>query len=156
MTRKEIKELIERIERIPSETGTQSASHTGSWNQKRFLYGAFRNGIMRAGFHARPGRRKIRACVALAIAALLPDSPLHRDGFECAAVASSFNQALLIGRSVKTSLEILGFDFGKYGEFRVKDSQNLFEIISNKSRARFRVYGSDSKRAHGIRPNLIA
>ena len=56
---------------------------------------------------------------------------------------------------MKTSLEILGFEFGKKGHFRVKDSQNIFEIVSNKSRARFRVYGSDSKRAHGIRPNLL-
>ena len=155
MTRQEITELIERIETIPCGDGdTIGQPYRLLPYQKTFLYGAFRNGIMRAGFTLGRGGGKSGLASALAIAALtIP--PLCRPGFECAAVASSFNQALLIGRSVKTSLEILGFDFGKYGEFRCKDSQNIFEIISNKSRARFRVYGSDSKRAHGIRPNLL-
>ena len=155
MTRKEISELIERIEKVPIGDGDLIGKpYRLLPYQKQFLFGAFRTGIMRAGFTLGRGGGKTGLASALAIAALcLP--PLCRPGFECAAVASSFNQALIIGRSVKTSLEILGFEFGKKGRFRVQDSQNVFEIVSNKSRARFRVYGSDSKRIHGIRPNLI-
>ena len=70
-------------------------------------------------------------------------------------VASSFAQALICGRSVKKSLELLGKTFGRKGDFRLRDSQNMFEIESNASGSRFKVYGSDSQRAHGGRFSLL-
>ncbi len=155
MTRKEIDTLIERIEKVPCGDGDQLGEPYKLLKyQRAFLHGAFSDGVIRAGFTLGRGGGKTGLASMLGFAALcIP--PLCRPGFECAAVASSFNQALLIGRSVKTSLELAGFQFGKNGEFRVRDSQNMFEIQSNKSRARLRVYGSDSKRAHGLRPNLL-
>ena len=123
--------------------------------QKKFLRGAFRPGIIRAGFTLGRGSGKTGLASALALSALLPDSPLHRPGFEIAVVASSFNQACICGMSVKTSFELMGKSFGKGKQYRVRDSQNTFEILNQETRARFRVYGSDSKRAHGLRPNLV-
>ena len=122
--------------------------------QKGFLRGSFKPGILRAALSLGRGGGKSGLLSAICLAALLDDSPLHQPGFETIAVASSFAQALLIGRSVKTSLEIMGKSFGKRGTFRLRDSQNIFEIENNDSRARFKVIGSDSKRAHGLRPNL--
>ena len=155
MTLREINQLIERLERVPCGDGDQLGEPYRLLKyQKQFLHGALADGVIRAGFTLGRGGGKTGLASMLGFAALCL-SPLCRPGFECAAVASSFNQALLIGRSVKTSLELVGFKFGKNEEFRVRDSQNMFEIQSNKSRARFRVYGSDSKRAHGLRPNLL-
>ena len=97
MTKKEISELIERIETIPCGDGDSIGKpYRLLPYQKTFLYGAFRTGILRAGFTLGRGGGKTGLASALAIAALtIP--PLCRPGFECAAVASSFNQALLIG-----------------------------------------------------------
>ena len=148
-------DLIRFIEDLPCGGGDQIGEpYKLLPYQKSFLRGTFNSGVLRAVLSLGRGGGKSGLLSAICLAALLPDSPLHRPGFETIAVASSFSQALLIGRSVKTSLEIMGKQFGKRGEFRVRDSQNIFEIENNSSRARFKVIGSDSKRAHGLRPNL--
>ena len=149
-------ELIRFIEKLPVGDGDQYGEPYRLLKyQKRFLKGAFKEGVIRAGFSAGRGSGKTGFASALALAALLPDSPLHRDGFEVAMVASSFPQACICGRSVKTSLELMGKTFGRTGEYRVLDSQNIFEITNLTTHSRFKVYGSDSKRAHGLRPNLL-
>ena len=150
-----IADLIRYIEGLPCGDGdTIGEPYKLLKYQKSFLGGTFKPGILRSALSLGRGGGKSGLLSAICLAALLDDSPLHRPGFETIAVASSFSQALLIGRSVKTSLEIMGKSFGKRGTFRVRDSQNIFEIENNDSRARFKVIGSDSKRAHGLRPNL--
>ena len=152
----DVKELIEHIETLPIGDGDLLGDPYRLLKyQKQFLRGAFRPGILRAGFTLGRGGGKTGLASALALSALLPDSPLHRPGFEVAVVASSFLQATICGRSVKTSLELMGKEFGKKGDYRIRDSQNMFEIENQGTRARFKVYGSDSQRAHGLRPNLI-
>ena len=155
MTRKEINTLIERIEKVPCGDGDQLGERYQVLGYQRwFLHGALRTGVTRAAFTLGRGGGKSGLGSMLGVAALtIP--PLCRPGFECAVIASSFAQGLLVGRSVKTSLELIGFKFGRTGDFRVRDSQNMFEIESNRSRARFKIFGSDSKRAHGLRPNLL-
>ncbi len=148
-------DLIRYIEDLPCGDGDQIGElYKLLPYQKFFIRGTFKPGIVRAALTLGRGGGKSGLLSAVCLAALLDGSPLHRAGFETVAVASSFSQALLIGRSVKTSFEIMGKQFGKRGEFRVRDSQNIFEIENNSSRARFKVIGSDSKRAHGLRPNL--
>ena len=152
----DVSKLIKHIETLPVGDGDLLGDNYRLLKyQKAFLRGAFRPGIIRAGFTLARGGGKTGLASAIALSALLPDSPLHRDGFEVAVVASSFTQALIAGRSVKTSLEILGKTFGKKGNYRLRDSQNMFEIENNATGSRFKVYGSDSQRAHGLRPNLI-
>ena len=150
-----IADLIRYIEGLPVGDGDQIGENYKLLSyQKSFLGGTFKPGILRSALSLGRGGGKTGLLSAICLAALLDDSPLHRPGFETIAVASSFSQALLIGRSVKTSLEIMGKSFGKRGTFRVRDSQNIFEIENNSSRARFKVLGSDSKRSHGLRPNI--
>ena len=149
----DVTKLIKHIETLPCGDGDQIGEPYRLLKyQKQFLRGAFRPGIIRAGFTLGRGGGKTGLASALALSALLPDSPLHRPGFEIAVVASSFNQACICGMSVKTSLELMGKELGPRAEYRVRDNSNLFEIASKETRARFRVYGSDSKRAHGLTP----
>ncbi|MXW23045.1 MAG: hypothetical protein F4X55_02395 [Candidatus Dadabacteria bacterium] len=98
--------------------------------QKQFLRGTFKPGIMRAGFTLGRGGGKTGLASTLALSALLPDSPLHRPGFETAVIASSFVQAVIYGQAVKTSLELMGKSLGTHGDFRVLDSQNTFELVN--------------------------
>ena len=152
----DVTKLIQYIETLPIGDGDLLGENYRLLKyQKRFLRGAFKDGILRAGFTLGRGGGKTGLASALALSALLPDSPLHRDGFEVAVVASSFSQACICGRSVKTSLELMGKTFGKKGNYRLRDSQNIFEIENQATGSRFKVYGSDSQRAHGLRPNLI-
>ena len=149
-------DLIAYIEKLPVGDGdSYGEPYRLLKYQKSFLRGSFKEGVIRAGFTLGRGGGKTGLASALALAALLPDSPLHRNGFEVAMVASSFPQACICGRSVKTSLELMGKSFGRTGEYRVLDSQNIFEITNLTTHSRFKVYGSDSKRAHGLRPNLL-
>ena len=152
-----ISELIRSIESRPIGDGDRLGEPFRLLKyQKQFLRSAFREGIVRSALTLARGGGKTGLASALALEALLPDSPLHCPGFECVVIASSFQQATICGRAVKTSLELLGKKTeGKDREYRVRDSQNIFDIENMRTHARFKVYGSDSKRAHGLRPNLV-
>ena len=122
----DVTKLIQYIETLPIGDGDLLGENYRLLKyQKRFLRGAFKDGILRAGFTLGRGGGKTGLASALALSALLPDSPLHRDGFEVAVVASSFSQACICGRSVKTSLELMGKTFGKKGNYRLRDSPRI-------------------------------
>ena len=152
----DIKALIAHIETLPVGDGDLLGEPYRLLEyQKNFLRGAFQSGIIRAGFTLGRGGGKTGLASALALSALLPESPLHRQGFEVAVVASSFLQATICGRSVISSLSMMGKEFGKRGDYRVRDSQNMMEVEHQATGSRLKVYGSDSSRAHGLRPNLV-
>ena len=119
--------------------------------QRRFLDGAFRPGVMRGGLTLARGGGKSGLASALALDSIRPVGALHVTGGETVVVASSFAQAKIIFEACKTSLELLGED----GEYRILDQQNMAMIQNRTTKARMRVVGSDSKRAHGWRANLI-
>ena len=118
--------------------------------QRRFLRGAFRSGVLRAGFSAARGSGKTGLASALALDSIRPAGALHVDAGETIVVASSFAQAKITFEAVRTSLELLGEDAG----YRILDQQNMAMIQHRESKARLRVAGSDNKRAHGWRFNL--
>ena len=118
--------------------------------QRKFLDGAFKSGILRAGLTLARGGGKSGLASALALDSIRPSGVLHRVGGETVIVASSFGQARIIFEAVKTSLELLGED----GEYRIRDQQNLADIQHCETKARLRVAGSDNRRAHGWRFNL--
>ncbi|WP_419166412.1 hypothetical protein [Candidatus Palauibacter sp.] len=119
--------------------------------QRRFLRGAFRPGVLRAGLSLARGGGKTGLASALALDAIRPDGVLHRPGGETVLVASSFAQARLGFEAVRASLELLGED----GAYRIRDQQNLADATHKKTRARLRVSGADNRRAHGWRVNLV-
>ena len=87
----------------------------------------------------------------LALDSIRPDGALHRDGFEVILIASSFQQSRIGFESILTSLELMG----ELHQYRVRDQQNLADIQHRQTGARLRVVGSDNKRAHGWRVNLV-
>ena len=119
--------------------------------QRRFIRGAFRPRVLRAGLSLARGGGKTGLASALALDSIRPAGVLHRDGGETIVIASAFAQARLTFEAVRTSLELLGED----GAYRIRDQQNLADIQHRRTKARLRVAGADNRRAHGWRANLI-
>ena len=119
--------------------------------QRRFVRGAFKAGVMRAGLSLARGGGKTGLASALALDSIRPAGALHHDGGETIVVASSFQQARLTFEAVLRSLELLG----EAEEYRVRDQQNLADIQHRQTKARLRVAGADNRRAHGWRVNLV-
>ena len=118
--------------------------------QRRFLGGAFRPGVLRAGLSLARGGGKTGLASALALDSIRPAGALHRAGGETVALAASFAQARLTFEAALRSLELLG----ETDAFRIRDQQNLADIQHRETKARLRVAGSDNRRAHGWRFNL--
>ena len=119
--------------------------------QRRFLRGAFRPGVLRAGCSLARGGGKTGLASALALDSIRPPGVLHREGGETIVIASSFQQARLTFEAALRSLELLG----EVGAYRIRDQQNLADIQHKGSKARLRVAGADNRRAHGWRVNLV-
>ena len=119
--------------------------------QRRFLRGAFRPRVIRAGCSLARGGGKTGLASALALDSIRPAGALHREGGETIVIASAFQQARLAFEAVLRSLELLG----EAGDYRIRDQQNLADIQHRKTRARLRVAGADNRRAHGWRVNLV-
>ena len=119
--------------------------------QRRFLRGAFRPGVLRAGCSLARGGGKTGLASALALDSIRPTGALHKPGGETIVIASSFQQARLTFEAALRSLELLG----EAGDFRIRDQQNLADIQHRKTGARLRVAGADNRRAHGWRVNLV-
>ena len=118
--------------------------------QRKFLRGAFKRGVIRAGLSLARGGGKSGLASALALDSVRPAGVLHRAGGECIVIASSFQQARIVFESTLRSLERLG----EAGDCRVRDQQNVADIQNKRTKARLRVAGSDNRRAHGWRFNL--
>ena len=119
--------------------------------QRRFLRGAFRDGVLRAGCSLSRGGGKTGLASALCLDAIRPAGVLHREGGETVLVASSFAQARLGFEAVIRSLELMGEE----SEFRIRDQQNLADLSAQAFQRRgFASPASDNRRAHGWRFNL--
>lgn len=119
--------------------------------QRKFLRGAFRPGVIRAGCSLARGGGKTGLASALALDSIRPCGALHVAGGETVVLASSFQQARLTFEAVLASLELLG----EREAYRIRDQQNLADIQHRKTKARLRVAGADNRRAHGWRTNLV-
>ena len=119
--------------------------------QRRFLRGAFRPGVIRAGLSTGRGSGKTGLASALALDAIRPAGVLHAPGFETILIAASFQGARLAFEAVLVSLDLLG----ETEDYRIRDQQNLADIQHRRTGARLRVLGSDNKKSHGLRPNLV-
>ena len=112
--------------------------------QRKFLRGAFRPGVLRAGCSLGRGGGKTGLASALALDSIRP-------GGETVVIASAFPQAKICFDAVRASLELMG----EAGDYRIRDQQNLADIQHRETRARLRVAGADNRRAHGWRVNLV-
>ena len=147
-----VKKLIPSLESAPVGDGDLIGSPFRCLPyQRKFLRGAFRPGVIRAGCSLARGGGKTGLASALALDSIRPAGALHRAGGETIVIASSFQQAKICFDAVRTSLELMG----EAGDFRIRDQQNLADIQHKESKARLRVAGADNRRAHGWRINLV-
>ena len=145
-------ELIRSLEEVPVGDGDlRGELFQVLPYQRRFLRGAFKPGIIRAGLSLARGGGKTGLASGLALDAIRPAGVLHAAGFEVVLIASSFVQARLGFEAVLTSLELMG----ETDDYRIRDQQNLADIQHKQTGARLRVVGSDARRAHGWRVNLV-
>ncbi len=118
--------------------------------QQRFLHGAFKGGVIRAGLSLARGGGKTGLASQLCLDGIRPEGVLHRPGYEIVLIASSFAQAKIAFEGVRRSLELMGEDH----HFRIRDQQNLADVQHKVTKARLRVVGCDNRRAHGWRYDL--
>ena len=116
-------------------------------HQRRFMRGAFGDGVQIAALSMGRGGGKTGLGSALCADFLLSDGALHRTRGECVLLASSFSQAKIGFDGVVAMLT----DLGRRDSYRVLDHENMALIQNKETGARLRVAGSDSKRAHGWR-----
>ena len=113
--------------------------------QRRFIRGAFKLGVRRAGLPLARGGGKTGLASALALDAIRPAGVLHRNGGETVVIASPFPQAKICFDAVRSSLELMG----EAGTYRIRDQLNLADIQHKGTGAQLRVAGADNRRACG-------
>ena len=143
-----INRLIESLERLQVPDGDRMGENfVVLAHQRRFMRGAFGDGVQIAALSMGRGGGKTGLGSALCADFLLSDGALHRTRGECVLLASSFSQAKIGFDGVVAMLT----DLGRRDSYRVLDHENMALIQNKDSGARLRVAGSDSKRAHGWR-----
>ena len=119
--------------------------------ERRFIRGAFRDGVAEAGLSVARGNGKTALAGGIATAAL--DGPLNQQRGESVLVASSFEQARIAFGDIKAFL-IARYGDLKRADWQIWDSSNKAWIQNRKTLAVVKCLGSDPKRAHGLRPSL--
>ena len=117
--------------------------------QRRFIRGAFADGVQSAALSV--GRGNGKTALLSGIAAATLDGPLQFRRGETLIVASSFAQARIAFEHV---LAFLGDQLADRRKWRISDSMQVASIEHRPSGARVRVLGSDPRRAHGLAPTL--
>ena len=122
--------------------------------ERRFIKGAFAEGVIESAISVGRGNGKTTLVAALACAAI--DGPLAFPRAETVVVASSFDQSKI------TFNHVLAFLREKYGAeledkslWRIQDSANRAHITNRTNGATLKCIGSDPRRAHGLAPVLI-
>ena len=143
--------IISDIEGLPVGDGDGSENYELADFQKEWIIGAFAEGINRAALSLGRGGGKSGLLSALAALCLIPGKALYAPNFSCAAFASAFKQGKIIGEGVTGILQFLEIE----GAYWITNNQNNFHVIHKKSKATLQCHGSDPRRAHGLKPNLL-
>ena len=125
--------------------------------QRRFLKGAFREGVQSSALTLARSGGKTTFVAAIAAATVDVDAPLVANRAENIIVASSFEQGMIAFRHVLSFLEptFKRWGVGKSGRYRVQDSANRASIVDTATGAMLRCVGSDPARAFGLAPRLV-
>ena len=124
--------------------------------QRRFVRGAFADGVGEAALSIGRGNGKSTLCAGIAAAAV--DGPLVEPRGQCLVVAASYMQGVIIARHIQNfladSLEADKRLPSPDRRWRVWDSAQSFSITDRHTGASVRVLGSDPRKAHGLAPTL--
>ena len=118
--------------------------------QRRFIAGAFAEGVQSAALSVARGNGKTALLSGIAAATL--DGPLAVPRGETVIVASSFGQARIAFDHV---VAFMGDQLKDRHRWRIQDTQQVASIEDRETGARVKVIGSDPKRAHGLAPVLV-
>ena len=119
--------------------------------QRRFIRGAFAQGVETAALSI--GRGNGKTALVAAIAAATVNGPISQPRAESLLVASSFSQARIAFDHVlaflQPAIQAAPWDF------QVQDNAQRASIRYRPTGATLKVLGSDPKRAHGLAPVLV-
>ena len=118
--------------------------------QRRFVRGAFAQGVQSAALTVARGNGKTALLSGIAAATL--DGPLMVPRGETVIVASSFEQARIAFEHV---IAFMDDKLADKGRWKVWDTAQQARIEDRKTGARVRCIGSDPRRAHGLAPVLV-
>ena len=118
--------------------------------QRRFIRGAFREGVQSAALSVARGNGKTALLSGIAAATL--DGPLAISRGETVIVASSFEQARIAFEHV---VAFMGDKLADRRAWKVWDTAQQARIEHRETGARVRCIGSDPRRAHGLAPVLV-
>ena len=119
--------------------------------QRRFLRGAFADGVSSAAVSMGRGNGKSAFTAAIVTAAIA--GPLARARADVVCVASSFTQARIIYEHTLAFLQ--PWIETEPSRWRIQDSANRAVIEDRHTGTRVRCIGSDPRRAHGLAPLLV-
>ena len=148
-----MKELFDYIENnltIVQGEGVGTPFKLLAW-QKKFIRNAFKPGVHTAALTI--GRGNGKTALVGAIAAAAVNGPIAQQNVETVIVASSFQQAKIAFRFVRSYLQP-AID-AKPSDWRVSDSENHARIQYLPLGTTVRAVASDARRAHGIAPVLV-
>ena len=118
--------------------------------QRKFIRGAFADGIQSAALSIARGNGKTALCAGIAAASL--DGPLQVSRGETILVASSFQQARIAFSHV---VAFLGDKLADKRTWRVWDTSQRSQLVHKPSGAILRCLGSDPARILGTAPALV-
>lgn len=119
--------------------------------QRRFLRGAYREGVEVAALSVARGNGKSTYCSGIAAATI--EGPLVEPRAETVLVASAYRQAKI---DFDHALAFLRPTIDESpGRFRITDNAQQAMIVDRLTGASIRAIGSDAKRAHGLAPQLV-
>ena len=118
--------------------------------QRRFVRGAFRDGVQSAALSV--GRGNGKTALLSGIAAATLNGPLAVRRGETVIVASSFEQARIAFEHV---IAFMGAMIDDKDRWRVWDTAQQARVEDRVTGARVRCIGSGPRRAHGLAPVLV-
>ena len=121
-----------------------------SW-QRRFVRGAFRDGVSSAALSVARGNGKTTLVAAIAVAALV--GPLVQVRGDVVIVASSFQQARIAFEHILAFMR--PWLAHEPTRFRIWDTAQQASLEDRQTGTRVRCLGSDPRRAHGLAPALV-
>ena len=142
--------LVAFVESLEVTEGALAGEAMKIWPwQRRFLRGAFAEGVTTAGLTIARGNGKTTLAAAIAAAGIA--GPLRRSRGLVLVVGASFRGSRILFRHV---LAMLANELADRETWRVNDSTASLSIEHRPTGARLECIGSDPRRAHGFAPSL--
>ena len=146
-------DLIGQLERLTVTQGRRAGERLTvlPW-QRRFVRGAFADGVQTAALSISRGNGKTAFLAGVAVMSLI--GVLHVPRGETILVASSFEQARIAFEHVLSFMRPL-LERDKPKRWRTWDTSQQSRLEDRLTGARVRCIGSDPRRAHGLAPTLV-